>query len=79
MKKLFAVILFFICVSAKAQDSTAVDSTDYKKYTALYVKMKKDYTLLLDELRRYEGKMQLLEIFIREEELKILNSKKSDN
>jgi len=71
MKTLFICILLFICIGVHAQDSVKTDSTDIKNLKARYTKLQKEYFDWKDELMRYEGRLQMLEVLIREEELKL--------
>lgn len=73
MKKIITIIFLFICVNIYSQESVSIDSTDYKTTIARYEKLKKEYYDLKDELLRYEGRLQILELLIREEDLKIQN------
>lgn len=74
MKTLFIIILLFVCVQLHAQGSVKTDSTDLKNLTARYQKIQKQYFDLKDELMRYEGRLQMLEVLIREEEIRIKNA-----
>ncbi len=72
MKTILIIALLLMAGFCTAQDSVKTDSV-LINLKAKYAKLQKEYFDFKDELMRYEGRLQMLEVLIREEELRVLS------
>ena len=76
MKKLYTVLIFLVflllaATSSYAQDSTKTDGLNSEDLKALHKKEQAGYFKLKDELLRIEGRLQMLEYLISQEDKKL--------